>query len=271
MPDKRARWSDRRGKKYAENQECENDERRNGKKDRRESIQNAVKIIILKTGNHLFGLVVEKVFDSEEIVVKPLPEVLKSTQCYAGATIMGDGRVSMILDPGGIAAKAELRFSDIEKNQNITMEKAAKRTETDQNFLLFDNNTKEQFGIDLNAITRIEYVNKSEIEQIGNREFIKRDGHSVSLVRIHDYLPVSTPDTQPEDFYLLLPRNSDNRLGIIAATVFDILNTEIIPDKKDVKGVGILGSTIVNNRLVIILNIKELVTEAGRRFEVTYE
>lgn len=271
LPDKRARWSDRRGKKYAENQECEKDERRNGKKDRRENIRNAVKIIILKTGNHLFGLVVDKVFDSEEIVVKPLPEVLKSTQCYAGATIMGDGKVVMILDPGGIAVKAELKFSDIEKNQNIAMEKTEKRVETNQNFLLFDNNTKEQFGIDLNSITRIEYINKSEIEQIGNREFIKREGHSVSLVRIHDYLPVSTPDTQPEDFYLLLPRHSGNRLGIIAATVYDILNTNITIDTKDVTGNGILGSTIVNNRLVIILNINELITEAGRRFEVTYE
>jgi two-component system chemotaxis sensor kinase CheA len=271
LPDKRARWSDRRGKPHDENSDSEKDERRNGRQDRRDNLQNAVKIVILKTGQHLFGLVVDKVFDSEEIVVKPLPDVLKSTQCYAGATIMGDGKVAMILDPGGIAAKAELKFSDIEKDKNITQEKTAKHIETSQNFLLFDNNTIEQFGIDLSTITRIEYINKNEIEQIGNREFIKRDGHSVSLVRIHDYLPVSAPEATPDEFYLLLPRQSANRLGIIAGRVYDILNSELNLDKKDVKGTGILGSTIINNKLVIILNVNDLVTEAGRRFEVTYE
>jgi two-component system chemotaxis sensor kinase CheA len=271
LPDKRARWSDRRGNPLDQSSESEKDERRTGKQDRRENVQNAVKIVILKTGHNLFGLVVDKVFDSEEIVVKPLPDVLKSTQCYAGATIMGDGKVSMILDPGGIAVKAALKFVDIEKEKSNVQEKSTKSNELEQNFLLFDNNTNEQFGIDLNSITRIEYINKKEIEQIGNREFIKRDGHSVSLMRIHEFLPVSKPEDLPEEFFLLLPRVSDNNLGIIAGKVYDILSTAVTLNQKDIKGNGILGSTIINNKLVIMLNVKELVNEAGRRFEVSYE
>jgi two-component system chemotaxis sensor kinase CheA len=268
LPDKRARWSDRRGRPVDQSSE---DERRTGKQDRRENIQNAVKIVILKTGHNLFGLVVDKVYDSEEIVVKPLPDVLKSTQCYAGATIMGDGKVSMILDPGGIAVKAGLKFVDLEKDKSHIQEKSVKSNELNQNFLLFDNSTGEQFGIDLNSITRIEYISKKEIEQIGNREFVKRDGHSVSLVRLHEFLPVSKPEDLPEEFFLLLPRVSDNHLGIIAGKVYDILNTEVNLNQKDIKGNGILGSTIINNKLVIMLNVKELVNEAGRRFEVSYE
>ncbi len=271
LPDKRARWSDRRGKPVDNESEETKDERRNGKQDRRDNIHNAVKIVILKTGQHLFGLVVDKVFDSEEIVVKPLPEVLKSTQCYAGATIMGDGKVAMILDPGGIATKAALKFFNSENEKNQLMEKIEKQKELKQNLLLFSNSTAEQFGIDLNAITRIEFINRNEIEKIGNREFIKRDGHSVSLIRIHDFLPVSSPEAMPEEFYLLLPRMTSSHIGIIAGQVFDIINADLKVDKKDIRGTGILGSTIINNKLVILLNINELVTEAGNRFEVTYE
>jgi two-component system chemotaxis sensor kinase CheA len=271
LPDKRARWSDRRGKPVEDESEESKDERRNGKQDRRENVQNAVKIVILKAGHNLYGLVVDKVFDSEEIVVKPLPDVLKSTQCYAGATIMGDGKVAMILDPGGIASKAALKFFSSENEKNQMLEKIEKQKESKQNLLLFNNSTAEQFGIDLNAITRIEFINSSEIEKIGNREFVKRDGHSVSLIRIHDFLPVSSPETKPEEFYLLLPRITGNHLGIIAGQVFDIINTDIKIDKKDIRGTGILGSTIINNKLVILLNVNELVTEAGNRFEVTYE
>jgi two-component system chemotaxis sensor kinase CheA len=271
LPDKRARWSDRRGKPAENESEESKDERRNGKQDRRANVQNAVKIVILKAGHNLYGLVVDKVYDSEEIVVKPLPEVLKSTQCYAGATIMGDGKVAMILDPSGIASKAALKFFISENEKNQMLEKIEKQKESKQNLLLFNNSTAEQFGIDLSSITRIEYVNRSEIEKIGNREFVKRDGHSVSLIRIHDYLPVSSPETMPEEFYLLLPRITGNHLGIIAGQVFDIINTDLKVDKKDIRGAGILGSTIINNKLVILLNIKELVTEASNRFEVTYE
>lgn len=271
LPDKRARWSDRRGKPVENESEESKDERRNGRQDRRDNVQNAVKIVILKTGHNLFGLVVDKVFDNEEIVVKPLPEVLKSTQCYAGATIMGDGKVAMILDPSGIASKAALKFFSSENEKNQQLEKIEKQKEAQQNLLLFNNSTSEQFGIDLNAITRIEFINKSEIEKIGNREFIKRDGHSVSLIRIHEYLPVSSPETMPEEFYLLLPRMTGNHLGIIAGQVFDIINSDVKVDKKDIKGAGILGSTIINNKLVILLNVNELVTEAGNRFEVNYE
>jgi two-component system chemotaxis sensor kinase CheA len=271
LPDKRARWSDRRGKPVDDESEESKDERRNGKQDRRASVQNAVKIVILKAGHNLFGLVVDKVYDSEEIVVKPLPDVLKSTQCYAGATIMGDGKVAMILDPGGIASKAALKFFVSENEKSQLQENMAKQNEARQNLLLFNNSTSEQFGIDLNAITRIEYINRHEIEKIGNREFIKRDGHSVSLIRIHDYLPVASPEAMPEEFYLLLPRITDNHLGIIAGQVFDIINSDVKVDKKDIKGAGILGSTIINNKLVILLNIKELIAEAGNRFEVTYE
>lgn len=271
LPDKRARWSDRRGKPVEDESEESKDERRNGKQDRRGSVQNAVKIVILKAGHNLYGLVVDKVFDSEEIVVKPLPDVLKTTQCYAGATIMGDGKVAMILDPSGIATKAALKFFISENEKNQMLEKIEKQKEAKQNLLLFNNSTAEQFGIDLGAITRIEFINKSEIEKIGNREFVKRDGHSVSLIRIHDYLPVSSPETMPEEFYLLLPRITGNHLGIIAGQVFDIINTDLKVDKKDIKGAGILGSTIINNKLVILLNMNELITEAGNRFEVTYE
>jgi two-component system chemotaxis sensor kinase CheA len=183
---------------------------------------------------------------------------------------MGDGKVAMILDPGGIAHKAGLRFADLDKESNIERDRAQKKTASLQEILLFDNNTTEQFGLNLNSITRIEHVSTTEIERVGSREFIKRDGHSVSLVRIHEFLPVQSPSEYQDDFFLILPRSVDNRIGIIASNVYDILHTELKIETRDIKGSGILGSTILNEKIVIMLNIEELISNASQRFEVTY-
>lgn len=268
--DKRDRWSDRRGIPSADSlsipTDADSTERRIENNDRRVNVTNAIKIVVLKSGVHPYGLIVDSVFDSEEIVVKSLPEFLKTTQVYAGATILGNGKVVMILDPGGIAAKAALRFTDLDNENNREQERySLKNREKTEDILLFDNGANERFGLNLDTVARIEKVESDQIERIGSKEFIKRDDSSFPLIRIHDFIPVSPPGDLPKDFFIILPKNSERKVGIVAQTVYDVMETSITLDTNNIKGAGIMGSTILNNRLTIIIDMPSLLTAIEQR------
>ena len=272
VDDKRARWSDRRGVPVSADptvtaEQTDGDERRAGNGNRRVNVSNAVKIIVVKSGLNHYGLIVDSVFNSEEVVVKPLPEYFKLTQVYAGTTILGDGKVAMILDPGGIALKAGLRFSDLEKEQAKENEKnIQKNSQKTEDVLLFDNGSKEHFGLDLKTVARIEKAQSADIEHIGSNEFINRDGSSFPLIRIHDFLPVSSPESLPEHFFIILPKYTERKVGIIAESVYDVVNTALTFDTKNVKGTGVMGSTVIENHLTIILDMKSLLSAVEQRF-----
>ncbi|MFP4013031.1 MAG: chemotaxis protein CheA [Chitinispirillaceae bacterium] len=259
MVDNRARWSDRRkGRQDSEvSSEESNDERRRGP-DRRQNLKNAVRVIVLKVGENRFGLMVDSVSDSEEIVVKSLPDYLKASQCYAGATIMGDGRVAMILDPAGIATRAGLKFSALKELSSIISNKD-EGNERKKDILVFDNGTQECFGLDLSHIARIEKVLQEDIETVGSRQFLKHETETFPILKLHEHLPVASPTEECSEMYVIIPKMSDRPVGIVANKVHDVFCTELNLDKKNIHGNGILGSAILNKRLTIMLDLPSLI------------
>ena len=111
VPDRRIRIADRR-----ENREDRKDETACSA-DRRRRRQGDVYVVVLRLVGNMFGLIVDELFDIEEIVVKPLSDHIRDCRCFAGSTIMGDGRVAMILDAPGIASSAKLLFAEVKSEQ----------------------------------------------------------------------------------------------------------------------------------------------------------
>ncbi|MBM4132068.1 hypothetical protein FJ250_13765, partial [bacterium] len=149
-------------------------------------------VAVLKTGGNRYGLIVDEVLDSEEIVVKQLPASLKEARCYAGATIMGDGSVAMILDVLGIAESAGLRFTETASapQPDDGTDSYLDRTES-QTLLLFRNAPDgERFALNLALIARIEKVAAGDIQRVGGQEYLSFQGGSLRLLRLHDFLPV---------------------------------------------------------------------------------
>ncbi len=261
LPDRRARWSDRRGVPDSKGNSklSEFAERRTGEADRRKNVGNAIKIVVLRIENNLFGLVVEEVLDSEEIVVKPLSTYLKGCQAYSGATIMGDGKVAMILDPNGIANLAELRFNDLEADIREEKKRAeqqdAKQMHT---LLLFNNGDDQNFAIHLDAVSRIEKRNVEEIETVGNKQFVKYDNSTLQVFNLSDYLPVQPPQISDKNMFIIVPKNISHPIGIVASRVDDIVETELILDKKSIRGVGVSGSAIIRKKLTVVLDLQNL-------------
>lgn len=264
QPDLRERLADRRqpdpsSKEAAE--QTEEDKRRQNN-DRRRSPESSIKIVVLKAGSNHYGLVVDELLDSEEIVVKPLSGYLRNCKCYAGATIMGDGKVAMILDAKGMADTADLSFSSINKEvAQLTRDQEDSMAEV-QPQLMFQNGTDELFAINLSMVSRVEKVAKRQIERIGNKEYLRFEDSSLRILRLHDYLPIEAPTEMPEEFFVIVPKLVSYPMGIVALSIDDIVQTDAKVNRESLQGTGVLGTSMINNRMAIIVNIYSLFAAA---------
>ncbi len=275
MVDKRKRWSDRRGLAEDKPQESQSneqkipagvipgDDRRGKGPDRRGNVSNAVKIVVLKYQDQHYGLVVEEVYDSEEIVVKPLSGYLKSSQCYAGSTIMGDGSVAMILDTNGLAQLSNLKFNDLEKDIETEKEKFLKDSNKKlRELLLFEAGENGNFGVDLSMVARVEKVETSRIVNIGGKDFLKYEDRSMRLLKLSDYLPVSAATETSNYTFVIVPKGSNHIMGIIANQVKDVVKTDALLDTSNIRGNGILGSAMINSALTLVVDMKTVFKSA---------
>ena len=214
-------------------------------------------VAVLKTGENRYGLIVDEVLDSEEIVVKQLPGSLKDARCYAGATIMGDGSVAMILDVLGIAEIAGLRFTETSQaaQADDRTDSYLDRTES-QTLLLFRNAPDgERFALNLALISRIEKVAARDLQRVGGKEYLRFQDGSLRLLRLHEYLPVQPPVDEAEELYVIIPKLVKHPLGIIARECDDVVSARVEVDRDNVRGTGILGSGMINGDLTVFLDI----------------
>jgi two-component system, chemotaxis family, sensor kinase CheA len=219
----------------------------------------ATNILVLKHGDNRYGLVVDEVLDSEEIVVKPLPGMLKDSKSYAGATIMGDGTVAMIIDVVGIAEEAGLRFSDVETSNNKATKLANELEKAEsQTLLMFRNHESERFAMNLDLVSRIEKIESADIEKIGDLEFLKYDTESLRLVRLQDYMPIKAPESEPEELYIIIPKLVRHPLGIVATACEDVITTKAQVDKDSLSGCGLIGSAVIEKELTVFLDVYSL-------------
>jgi two-component system, chemotaxis family, sensor kinase CheA len=220
------------------------------------SSSRAYNILVLKVGENRYGLVVDELLDNEEIVVKPLSGYLKECKHYAGSTIMGDGRVAMILDAAGIATTAKLRFGEMEEHAEAAAldSKSATGKEV-QPLLLFRAGSNELFAISLALVSRIEKVKRSELELVGDKQYVKYSDSSMRIVQLHDALPIDPPTKENERFFIIVPKMIKNPMGIVASEVVDILHVDAEIDRYNVTGKGIVGSAVLDGNMIVFIDI----------------
>ncbi|MCA9505980.1 MAG: chemotaxis protein CheA [Spirochaetaceae bacterium] len=214
----------------------------------------AMHIAVLQVGGTHFGLIVDAILDSEEIVVKPLSELLEGNSLYSGATIMGDGRVAMILDAAGIAEYASLRLEE-KRVASHGAEKARTNERLQRRRLvIFNNADEDQFAIDLDRLVRLERILPSQIEEVGNRPCIQYRGRGLPLVRLHEELPVRPLSSDRKELYVLIPRLSGEGRGILAGSIVDAVETEFEMDTDPSAHRAIEGRAVIGGRLTLLLD-----------------
>jgi len=213
-------------------------------------------IVIVSAGSFKYGLVVDTLHDTVEIVVKPLGRHLKSCEGYAGATIMGDGKVALILDIVGLARLAKLAtVAGLEKQEEAEEEEKSRREEIHSLFL-FNNAPGENCAVPLSLVSRVEMIQADQIEEVGGKKVIQYRGGSLPVFALEEVADVGHLELKGEMVVIVFVM-ADHEVGLLAAPPVDAMEVGVHIDDFTLKQTGIAGSMIVNKKTTLMVDIFE--------------
>lgn len=206
-------------------------------------------IVVTQVGNRTFGIVVDGVFHTEEIVVKPMATKLRHISMFSGNTILGDGSVIMIVDPNGIA-EAIGTFADNTAALVDQSEHQANRSDSTTSLLVFRAGSREPKAVPLSLVTRLEEVDAGKVETSNGRYLLQYRGQLMPLVQVSDEVKIRDTGTQS----LLVFADGGRCMALAVDEIVDIvednLDIEVASEKP-----GILGSAIVKNQATEIIDV----------------
>jgi two-component system chemotaxis sensor kinase CheA len=266
MPDRRQNIANRRSKKSPEYSVTGHDETVDhnhqaiprASRDRRYHADSALNIVVVSTGTMKYGLVVDSLHDSEEIVVKPLGRHLKHCKGYAGATIMGDGRVALILDVAGLSRMAGLNSVEGTERASEAHEEESQTGKDIQSLLMFRNAEDEQFSVPLGLVSRIEKIKRDAIEEVGGKRVMQYREMSLPLSSIEDVAAVK-PVADTENLLVIVFTIAGKEMGLLAVSPVDAVDVAAAFDDRTLKQTGIMGSAIIDGCTTQMVDIFELV------------
>ncbi len=224
-----------------------------------------LRILVIKGGATAYGLAVDSVYDTEEILVKPLPPALSGCGLYSGVTVLGDGGIALILDTDSLRHAAGLAPAAEDAPAAESGEEKAGGDDK-QYMLLFRCSGRELLGIDLAMVARVEEIDAAQLQKIGAKHYISFQGQTMRVVRPEHHLPLARRKNAPARLYIIIPKHMKYPLGIIAEEICDAVYTTVTLDSGGVLGNGILGSANIDGQIVTLLNIHELFAKAAPEY-----
>ncbi len=211
-------------------------------------------LVVVEAGRSRFALAVDRVLDCEEIVIKPLGSHLNNLPLLAGATILGDGRVAMILDAAGIASRMHL-YSEPEAADALNGdEEEDNRREDMQRFVLMSNGPQDHFAISMDIISRIERVAVTEVEQVGDRRVLKYREGTLPLLAIDDVVTVTHTD-KTDHIYVLVFKVYGHEVGLMAPHLKDIRDCSVANSVETSRQPGVAGIMVIDGVATRILDL----------------
>jgi two-component system chemotaxis sensor kinase CheA len=222
----------------------------------------AVNMVVLQAEDHLFGLVVESINDTQEIVVKPLGKQLKGLTLYAGATIMGDGRVALILDVLGIAQSSGV-FGESHESARTTEKQKTQLEIERQRLLLFKAGSFERLAVPLSLVARLEEIPRSTIEYAGGGLVIQYRDRILSLVSLRDVLEPGAPAREElsDPVQVVVFNDGEHSVGMVVDEILDVVEEAVTVRRKSARK-GLLGSAVVAKRITDFLDLNQVIDAA---------
>jgi two-component system chemotaxis sensor kinase CheA len=229
--------------------------------------QEETNIVVLQADGHPFGLVVDKINDTQEIVVKPLGKQLKGVICFAGATIMGDGKVALILDVLGLAQQSNVVSETHNRNNLLANETDDKKAEQQkQTLLLFSAGASSRMAIPLSTVARLEEFSRSSIEYSGGKPVVRYRGEILPLVEVAMHLDSNSKQADlPDPMEVVVYSENGRSVGLVVGKIEDIVS-EAITEKRHSYGNGILGSVVIQDRVTDILDVQSVIRSVDPSF-----
>ncbi len=227
----------------------------------------SVNIVVLNTDGKIYGLIVDLILDTEEIVVKPLSKELKSLSFYAGATIMGDGNVALILDANGFYHHADKghgqKVDRASQNDELNEETLAQDT---QELLLCELGDNRQYAIPLIFVNRLEEFQLSAVEWSGDNALIKYGNIPMPLINLEQSLNLRGENVinapRPDGIVPCVVIKVRNHLfGLVVKEINDIQQTDGSIHTDSVDRAGLMGTVFIKNKMITMLDLHSILSE----------
>jgi len=218
-------------------------------------------IAVVQSDQHRFGMLVDRVLTTEEIVVTPLAARLKSIGVYSGATVLGDGRVALILDVQAIARRAISRESELAA-RNAQQEAVAARTEVEQ-VLVAGIGGGRRVAMPLASVARLEHVRSEQVELVGGREVVQYRGTILPLARLDRLL--GTYARESDELLLVVYTRGARSVGLVVEEIVDIVEDEV-GRHSTIDDAGLTGSTVLGDKVTELLDVRSAIVAADRDF-----
>ena len=230
----------------------------------------AVNIAVLQADERQFGLVVDEINDSEEIVVKPLRRQLKAVKTFAGSTIMGDGKVALILDVLGLAQRASVVTEA--REHNLGEKSAAREVVIEKRrYLLFAGPGGSRMAMPLDTLARLEELPANEVEKAGKQWVAQYRGEILPLINLefaleerrrtrHEVKLRSADSDAP--LQVLVCNHEGRSVGLVVEEILDIIE-DTAEKKYPASRPGVLYSTVIDERVTELIDIPAILHTAG--------
>jgi two-component system chemotaxis sensor kinase CheA len=208
------------------------------------------RIVVVRAAGFRYGVVVDELFDTTEVVVKALGRHLKGLKEYSGATILGDGSVALIVDPVGFALKAGLTATGEDHSASSEDEVA---TEEEKGWLLFRNGKVEQCAMPLEAVDRVVRVSKEDLDLIGGDYYLRIDGHSLPVFPIASFTGLTKLDAESAEACVLC-HVAEHRFGFLASPPVDSIAAEASLDRQSLERPGVSGTAVIQGYTTVVID-----------------
>ncbi len=205
-------------------------------------------IVVAQVGAYTFGIIVDRVFDTEEIVVKPVAPILRDISLFSGNTILGDGAVVMILDPNGIAAQTG-EISVAEGSQQNLDDNRSGGSEEKVAFLVFRADGESPKAVPLSLVARLEEVDRDKIEFSNGQNVVQYRGQLMPLVGMDGVQELSGDGRQP----VLVFSDGGRSMGLVVDQIIDIVEEQLTVELTGDRS-GYLGSAVIDGKATDIID-----------------
>jgi two-component system chemotaxis sensor kinase CheA len=224
-------------------------------------------IVVLQAGQHQLGLVVDQINDTQEIVVKPLDKVLQDVPVFAGATIMGDGRVALILDILGIAQQARILSDSHDQSSSAQLQEGRNREAEIQTLLLVRSPGNGRLAIPLAPVSRLEEFEPDQVESAGDVDVIQYRGHILPLVQLREILGERRPTNRvvhAENGAFVTPllqvivfgdSHGNRRIGLVVDEIIDIVQ-DVFETKGRSTRPSVSGTLVIQGRVTELFDVQ---------------
>lgn len=220
----------------------------------------ALTVVVVQADDIRFGICVDKVHDTQEIVVKPIGRQLKLLPTYAGATIMGDGRVALILDVPGIA-HAHAVAQSVAGTAKANDTRAAE-DETSTALLVLEVGGGRRAALPLREVSRLEEFSVDRIERSGSAEAVQyRDG-ILPLVRLAGAIGLVESVREDDQVSVVVHESGTSRVGIVIDRVLDVVEASVVCSDVG-RRAGVLGSAVIQDRVTDLVDLDAVVALSG--------